>query len=164
MAPCCFCIVSSILYCLSVEDKTRVFSVPQGNDHICSSALSPCGSWLAYSTLSGVRLYRLQYNNIGITKVGTTTLQLLHRLAYRISSHSKASGFIQYNLTFQLHWSLCFSHQVPKLPKELRSAHHLCFSSDSSKLFASSSHSSVVVTSLDQLECKYIHTLKPKTG
>lgn len=84
--------------------------------------------------------------------------------AYRISSHSKASGFIQYNLTFQLHQPLCFSHQVPKLPKELRSAHHLCFSSDSSKLFASSSHSSVVVTSLDQLECKYIHTLKPKSG
>lgn len=46
----------------------------QGNDHICSSALSPCGSWLAYSTLSGVRLYRLQYNNISITKVGTRTL------------------------------------------------------------------------------------------
>lgn len=42
----------------------------QGNDHVCSSVLSPCGSWLAYSTLSGVRLYRLQYNNISITKVG----------------------------------------------------------------------------------------------
>lgn len=59
---------------------------------------------------------------------------------------------------------LRFSHQVPKLPKELRSAQQVCFSSDSSKLFASSSHSSVVVTSLDQLECKYIHTLKPKSG
>lgn len=80
------------IYCLRFEYKTRVSSVSQGNDHICSSALSPCGSWLAYSTLSGVRLYRLQYNNVGITKVGMTTLQLLHRLAYRISSHSKASG------------------------------------------------------------------------
>lgn len=93
----------------------------KGNDHVCSSALSPCGSWLAYSTLSGVRLYRLQYNNISITKVS-------------------------------------------KLPKELSSARHLCFSSDSSKLFASSNHSSVVVASLSKLECKYVDTLKPKSG
>lgn len=93
----------------------------KGNDHVCSSVLSPCGSWLAYSTLSGVRLYRLQYNNISITKVS-------------------------------------------KLPKELLSASLLCFSSDSSRLFASSSNSSVVVTSLSKLECKYVHTLKPKSG
>ncbi|KAM9351645.1 U3 small nucleolar RNA-associated protein 4 homolog [Symphorus nematophorus] len=93
----------------------------KGEDHICSSALSPCGGWLAYSTVSSVRLYRLQYNNISITKVS-------------------------------------------KIPKELRSAHQLCFSSDSSKLFASSSHSSVVVVALNQLECKHLHTLKPKSG
>lgn len=93
----------------------------KGEDHICSSALSPCGSWLAYSTVSSVRLYRLQYNNISITKVS-------------------------------------------KLPKDLRSAHQLCFSSDSSKLFASSSHSSVIVVTLNSLECKYLHTLKPKSG
>ncbi|KAG8012843.1 U3 small nucleolar RNA-associated protein 4-like protein [Nibea albiflora] len=94
----------------------------KGEDHICSSALSPCGGWLAYSTLSSVRLYRLQYNNnISITKVS-------------------------------------------KLPKELRSVHQLCFSSDSSKLFASSSQSSVIVVALNQLECKYLHTLRPKSG
>lgn len=93
----------------------------KGEDHICSSALSPCGGWLAYSTVSSVRLYRLQYKCISITKVS-------------------------------------------KLPKDLRSAHQLCFSSDSSKLFASSSHSSVIVVSLNQLECKYLHTLKPKSG
>ncbi|TKS73737.1 U3 small nucleolar RNA-associated protein 4 -like protein [Collichthys lucidus] len=95
----------------------------KGEHHICSSALSPCGGWLAYSTLSVVRLYRLQYNDndISITKVS-------------------------------------------KLPKELRSVHQLCFSSDSSKLFASSSHSSVIVVALNQLECKYLHTLRPKSG
>ncbi|XP_034541161.1 U3 small nucleolar RNA-associated protein 4 homolog [Notolabrus celidotus] len=94
----------------------------KGEDHICCSALSPCGGWLAYSTVSSVRLYRLQYNNnISITKIS-------------------------------------------RLPKELRWAHQLCFSSDSSKLFASVNNSSVVIASLNQLECKYLHTLKPKSG
>uniref|UniRef100_A0A3Q3JUW6 DUF7165 domain-containing protein n=1 Tax=Monopterus albus TaxID=43700 RepID=A0A3Q3JUW6_MONAL len=87
---------------------------------ITSSKSNP--GWLAYSTVSSVRLYRLQYdNNISISKVS-------------------------------------------RLPKDLSSAHQLCFSSDSSKLFASTSHSSVVVIGLDQLECKYLHTLKPKSG
>ncbi|KAM9854320.1 U3 small nucleolar RNA-associated protein 4 homolog [Aulostomus maculatus] len=93
----------------------------KGDDHICCSALSPCGEWLAYSTVSSVRLYRLGIHNISITKVS-------------------------------------------KLPKLLTSAHQLCFSSDSSKLFASSSQSSVVVVGLSQSECKYLHTLKPKSG
>ncbi|XP_037110960.1 U3 small nucleolar RNA-associated protein 4 homolog [Syngnathus acus] len=94
----------------------------KGEDNIWCSALSPCGEWLAYSTLSSVRLYRLQVlNNISITKVS-------------------------------------------KIPKILHSAQQLCFSSDSSKLFASCSLSSVVVVSLSQSECKYIHTLKPQPG
>uniref|UniRef100_A0A8C7Q326 UTP4 small subunit processome component n=1 Tax=Oncorhynchus mykiss TaxID=8022 RepID=A0A8C7Q326_ONCMY len=95
----------------------------KGEDHICCSALSSCGGWLAYSTVSCVRIYRLQTdnNNISITKVS-------------------------------------------KLPKALRSAHQLCFSSDSSKMFAASSQSSVLVIALTQSECKYVHTLKPKSG
>lgn len=95
----------------------------KGDDHICCSALSPCGGWLAYSTISCVRLYRIQYNNSNVTIT-----------------------------------------KVAKLPKVLRSAHQLCFSADSSKLFASSTHSSVVVVALSQSECKYLHTLKPKSG
>uniref|UniRef100_A0A673Z0J3 UTP4 small subunit processome component n=1 Tax=Salmo trutta TaxID=8032 RepID=A0A673Z0J3_SALTR len=95
----------------------------KGEDHICCSALSSCGGWLAYSTVSCVRIYRLQTdnNNISITKVS-------------------------------------------KLPKVLRSAHQLCFSLDSSKMFAASSQSSVLVIALTQSECKYVHTLKPKSG
>ncbi|XP_012707774.2 U3 small nucleolar RNA-associated protein 4 homolog [Fundulus heteroclitus] len=95
----------------------------KGEDHICCSALSPCGSWLAYSTVSSVRLYRLTLssNSVSIQKVS-------------------------------------------KLPKELRSVHQLCFSLDSSRLFASSSLSSVVVVALDQTECRYLHTLKHKSG
>ncbi|XP_020311894.1 U3 small nucleolar RNA-associated protein 4 homolog [Oncorhynchus kisutch] len=95
----------------------------KGEDHICCSALSSCGGWLAYSTVSCVRIYRLQTdnNNISITKVS-------------------------------------------KLPKALHSAHQLCFSSDSSKMFAASSQSSVLVIALTQSECKYVHTLKPKSG
>uniref|UniRef100_A0A3Q3VKZ8 Uncharacterized protein n=1 Tax=Mola mola TaxID=94237 RepID=A0A3Q3VKZ8_MOLML len=93
----------------------------KGDDHIYSSALSPCGGWLAYSVVSDVRLYRLEYTNIRITKVS-------------------------------------------RLTKELCSASQLCFSSDSSKLFASSSHSSVVIFTLSQLKCKYFYTLKPSSG
>lgn len=95
----------------------------KGEDHICCSALSPCGSWLAYSTASSVRLYRLQYSgsSISLTKIS-------------------------------------------KLPKVLSAAHHLCFSSDSTKLFASSSQSSVIVTTLSESECRYVYTLKPKSG
>uniref|UniRef100_A0A673YZM2 UTP4 small subunit processome component n=1 Tax=Salmo trutta TaxID=8032 RepID=A0A673YZM2_SALTR len=83
----------------------------KGEDHICCSALSSCGGWLAYSTVSCVRIYRLQTdnNNISITKVS-------------------------------------------KLPKVLRSAHQLCFSLDSSKMFAASSQSSVLVIALTQSE------------
>lgn len=95
----------------------------KGDDHIRCSAVSPCGGWLVYATVSGVRLYRIQHdnNNIGVTKVS-------------------------------------------KLPKSLCSAHQLCFSSDSSKLFAASGLSSVVVVALDPLECKHLHTLRPKSG
>lgn len=96
----------------------------KGEDHICCSALSPCGGWLVYSTVSSVRLYRLQYdgnNNITINK-------------------------------------------VTKLPKELRSVHQVCFSSDSSRLFAASSQSSVVVVSLKQQDVKHLHTLRHKSG
>ncbi|KAI4788044.1 hypothetical protein KUCAC02_036103 [Chaenocephalus aceratus] len=72
----------------------------KGEDHISCSAVSPCGGWLAYSTVSSFRLYRLQNNTISVTKVS-------------------------------------------RLPKDLRSAQQLCFSSDSTKLFASSCRSSV---------------------
>ncbi|KAA8590602.1 hypothetical protein FQN60_014536 [Etheostoma spectabile] len=54
--------------------------------------------------------------------------------------------------------------KVSKLPKDICPAHQLCFSPDSSKLFASSSQSSVIVVALKQLECKYLHTLKPKSA
>ncbi|XP_055365717.1 U3 small nucleolar RNA-associated protein 4 homolog isoform X2 [Betta splendens] len=93
----------------------------KGEDHICCSALSPCGGWIAYSTVSGVRLYRFQHNN-----------------NIRIS-------------------------KVSRLPKVLCSVQQLCFSSDSSKLFASTSHSSLIVVGLNQSECKYLNTLKPKS-
>uniref|UniRef100_A0A3P9MA33 UTP4 small subunit processome component n=1 Tax=Oryzias latipes TaxID=8090 RepID=A0A3P9MA33_ORYLA len=95
----------------------------KGEDHICCSAVSPCGSWVAFSTVSSVRLYKLQLGN------GNISIK-----------------------------------KVSKLPKELHSVHQLCFSSDSSRLFASSAQASVVIASLDQLQCKHLHTLKPKSG
>ncbi|XP_034031590.1 U3 small nucleolar RNA-associated protein 4 homolog [Thalassophryne amazonica] len=111
--------------CLHVKRKPeKVMELKRkGKDHICCSALSPCGGWLAYSTVSSVRLYRLQFNNndISITRVS-------------------------------------------KLPKVLCKTNQLCFSSDSSKLYASSMNSSVIVVVLNTFECKYLHTLKPKSG
>ncbi|XP_029953074.1 U3 small nucleolar RNA-associated protein 4 homolog isoform X1 [Salarias fasciatus] len=95
----------------------------KGEDHICCSSLSPCGSWLVYSTVSSVRLYRLQRDT--------------------------------HNMSL---------HKVSRLPRELRCVQQLCFSSDSSRLFASSSQSSVVVVALNQQEVKHLHTLRPKAG
>ncbi|XP_056138173.1 U3 small nucleolar RNA-associated protein 4 homolog [Lampris incognitus] len=95
----------------------------KGVDHICCSALSSCGGWLAYSSVSRLQVYRLQYNNNNVTIT-----------------------------------------KVAKLPKILQSAHQLCFSPDSTKLFATSSQSSVIVVSLSQSECKYVDTLKAKSG
>lgn len=95
----------------------------KGEDHICCCTLSPCGSWLAYSTISNVRLYRIQHSENSISLI-----------------------------------------KISKLPKVLCSAQQLCFSADSTKLFASSNKSSVIVTSLSESECKYVHTLKPKSG
>lgn len=57
-----------------------------------------------------------------------------------------------------------FSSQVSKLPRILCWAHQLCFSADSSRLFAAGARSSVHVFSLSQSECKHIHTLRPKSG
>lgn len=93
----------------------------KGDDHICCSALSPCGGWLAYASVSSVRLFQLQHadDSIAITKV--------------------------------------------KLPKVLRWANQLCFSADSSRLFASFSQSSVLVFDLGSSEAKYVHTLVPKS-
>uniref|UniRef100_A0A8C7ZHY2 UTP4 small subunit processome component n=1 Tax=Oryzias sinensis TaxID=183150 RepID=A0A8C7ZHY2_9TELE len=39
----------------------------KGEDHICCSAVSPCGSWVAFSTVSSVRLYKLQLSNGNIS-------------------------------------------------------------------------------------------------
>uniref|UniRef100_A0AAR2LXX1 Anaphase-promoting complex subunit 4 WD40 domain-containing protein n=1 Tax=Pygocentrus nattereri TaxID=42514 RepID=A0AAR2LXX1_PYGNA len=42
-----------------------------GEEHICCSAVSPCGGWIAYSTVASFRLYRLhcENNNVSIIKV-----------------------------------------------------------------------------------------------
>lgn len=109
----------------------------------------------------------------GSTDCSTTT-SVLPRLARGHSdrctlpigpSHTRTAAASCHSLQFDDQAEpLRFLPQVSKLPKELSSARHLCFSSDSSKLFASSNHSSVVVASLSKLECKYVHTLKPKSG
>lgn len=182
------------MFCASLLDllvqkilKQRTdYWLVQGEDHICCSALSPCGGWMAYSTVSSVRLYRLQYNNnnIGITKVSSadpaahshspvcqlsnisTTVLYREMVMCLCRAWDKCDCVCWWWLTVSLS-SLCplfSSLQVSRLPKDLCSVHQLCFSSDSSKLFASSSHSSVIVVALNQQECTYLHTLKPKSS
>ncbi|XP_036391319.1 U3 small nucleolar RNA-associated protein 4 homolog [Megalops cyprinoides] len=97
----------------------------KGDDHIACSAVSPCGAWLAFSTASGVRLFRLR-------------------------RHDDDDGFSV--------------SKVSRLPKVLSSAHRLCFSPDSSRLFAASARSAVHVISLGQSECEHLHTFKPPSG
>lgn len=43
----------------------------QGPEHICCSCVSPCGSWIAYSTASRFHLYRVQHegDSISVKKV-----------------------------------------------------------------------------------------------
>ncbi|XP_051580031.1 U3 small nucleolar RNA-associated protein 4 homolog [Myxocyprinus asiaticus] len=95
----------------------------KGEEHICCSAVSLCGDWIAYSTASSLRLYKLNCdnNNVSITKIS-------------------------------------------KLPKVLSSANQLYFSSDSSHLFSASTLSLVHMVSLSQSGCKFVGTLKPKSG
>lgn len=95
----------------------------KGEEHIRCSVVSLCGEWIAYSTASSLRMYRLHCdnNNVSITKIS-------------------------------------------KLPKILSSAHQLCFSPDSSHLFSASTESSVHMVSLNQSGCKFVATLKPKSG
>uniref|UniRef100_A0A673M8G9 U3 small nucleolar RNA-associated protein 4 homolog n=1 Tax=Sinocyclocheilus rhinocerous TaxID=307959 RepID=A0A673M8G9_9TELE len=54
--------------------------------------------------------------------------------------------------------------KISKLPKVLSSANQLCFSSDSSHLFSASAQSSVHLVSISQSGCKFVGTLKPKSG
>ncbi|XP_060779683.1 U3 small nucleolar RNA-associated protein 4 homolog isoform X2 [Neoarius graeffei] len=94
----------------------------KGEEHICCSAVSLCGEWIAYSTLASLRLYSLHCDNkVSITKVS-------------------------------------------KLPKILSSASQICFSSDSSRLFVASTGSTVHVAALSRTECKFVTTLKSKSG
>ncbi|XP_047008751.2 U3 small nucleolar RNA-associated protein 4 homolog [Ictalurus punctatus] len=95
----------------------------KGEEHICCSAVSSCGEWIAYSTEARLRLYRLHCdnNNVSITKVS-------------------------------------------KLPKVLSSANQISFSSDSSRLFVASTRSTVHVVALSPIECKFVTTLKSKSG
>nr|XP_033796960.1 U3 small nucleolar RNA-associated protein 4 homolog [Geotrypetes seraphini] len=53
----------------------------KGPEHICCSAISPCGSWIAYATPSRLYLHQLQYENDG---VGISKLPRLLHSAHQI--------------------------------------------------------------------------------
>ncbi|XP_041124501.1 U3 small nucleolar RNA-associated protein 4 homolog [Polyodon spathula] len=62
----------------------------KGDDHICCSTISECGHWIAYSTVSSIRLYQLQCENniISITKVSKLpkVLRSAHQLQFSADS------------------------------------------------------------------------------
>uniref|UniRef100_UPI00398EFCA3 U3 small nucleolar RNA-associated protein 4 homolog n=1 Tax=Pristiophorus japonicus TaxID=55135 RepID=UPI00398EFCA3 len=62
----------------------------KGCDHIRCCALSPCGTWIAFSTIYRVRLYRLQYENdsIAVNAVSriVKSLQAAHQLLFSADS------------------------------------------------------------------------------
>ncbi|TRY85240.1 hypothetical protein DNTS_009277 [Danionella cerebrum] len=75
--------------------------------------------------------------------------------------YSTASSLRLYRLNFDKNVSIT---KISKLPKILSSSSQLCFSSDASHLFSASTQSSVHMVSLSQAGCKFVATLKPKSG
>ncbi|XP_062997525.1 U3 small nucleolar RNA-associated protein 4 homolog [Elgaria multicarinata webbii] len=95
----------------------------KGPEHISSSCVSPCGSWIAYATASRFFLHRVQLDGDHIA-----------------------------------------IKRVPKGPRLSGSAHHLLFSTNSTRLFVASDRGSVHVLKLLQPgACKYLHTLRPNS-
>ncbi|KAH0619730.1 hypothetical protein JD844_000674 [Phrynosoma platyrhinos] len=95
----------------------------EGPDHIGSSCVSPCGTWIAYSTTSKFYLHRVQFSGDQIS-----------------------------------------IKRVPDTPKQLRSAHCLLFSADSTRLFVASNRGCVhVLKLLKSGTCKFLHTLRPNS-
>ncbi|NXL47655.1 UTP4 protein, partial [Podilymbus podiceps] len=62
----------------------------KGPEHIYCSSVSPCGSWVAYSTASRFHLYRLQYegDSVSIKKVPNVPKLLLPAYQLQFSSDS----------------------------------------------------------------------------
>ncbi|XP_041048190.1 U3 small nucleolar RNA-associated protein 4 homolog [Carcharodon carcharias] len=62
----------------------------KGCDHIRCCALSPCGTWIAFSNIHRVRLYRIQYENDSVTVNAASrfvkTLQQAHQLLFSADS------------------------------------------------------------------------------
>ncbi|XP_042336585.1 U3 small nucleolar RNA-associated protein 4 homolog isoform X2 [Sceloporus undulatus] len=95
----------------------------KGPDHIGSSCVSPCGTWIAYSTASKFCLHRVLLSGDQIS-----------------------------------------IKRVPDTPKLLRSAHHLLFSADSTRLFVASNRGCVHILKLLKAgTCKFLHTLRPNS-
>uniref|UniRef100_A0A8D0GKV0 UTP4 small subunit processome component n=1 Tax=Sphenodon punctatus TaxID=8508 RepID=A0A8D0GKV0_SPHPU len=60
----------------------------KGPEHICCSCISPCGSWIAYSTASKLYLHRVQHNNVGIKRVPKMPKRLSSALQLLFSADS----------------------------------------------------------------------------
>lgn len=93
-----------------------VWWLVQGEDHICCSALSPCGSWMAYSMVSGVRLYKLQHNN---NNIGITRVPPQHSHCSQCSLQISSEIFIMLVVGFML--KLIPSSSFPRCPNYLKS-------------------------------------------
>lgn len=75
--------------------------------------------------------------------------------------YSTAAGLRLYRLNYDN--NNISIHKISKLPN-IQSANQVCFSSDSTHLYAASIGSAVHVISLSQKTCKFVGSLKSKTG
>lgn len=68
----------------------------KGHDHICCSAISPCGEWIAYSTISRLCLYRVQSDGdtVNVSKISKfpKIQQTAHQLLFSSDSRKLFVG------------------------------------------------------------------------
>ncbi|XP_027017808.1 U3 small nucleolar RNA-associated protein 4 homolog [Tachysurus fulvidraco] len=114
----------------------------KGEDHVRCSAVSPCGEWIAYSTVASFRLYRLHCdnNNVSITKV--SKLPKIFSSANQICFSSDSSRLFVASSSSAVHVA-ALSQTECKLVSTLKSksgsaqAIHLLAASEDGKWLAS---------------------------
>lgn len=130
----------------------------KGDDHISCSALSPCGAWLAYATVSRLRLYRLHNNGTAVTKVrvpeqlGGATRLCFSSDSSLLFSSSGGSSVVVAALGQQ---ECTYVHTLRPRPGSRHPVHLLCSSEDGRWLAAANSARQIHVYDLRrrQLHC-----------
>ncbi|GCB79719.1 hypothetical protein scyTo_0018796, partial [Scyliorhinus torazame] len=130
----------------------------KGCDHIRCCALSLCGTWIAFSTIYRVRLYRLQYENDSVTVNAASrfvkTLQPAHQLLF--SAHSAqlfvASDYNRIQVVDLVTLSSKRTHTLTSKSDSLEAVHLLAASADGNWLAAANYGCEISIYNLKQLK------------